>query len=63
MPAEEDSPTQCINQIDPGDPQLGKVFFDDEYSRPTEIVYGCGEGEICCGFECCPDTSFFKSLL
>ncbi|CAI4232272.1 unnamed protein product [Auanema sp. JU1783] len=57
----EELPTQCINKIDPNDPQLGRVYFPDE-SRPHEIVYGCPESELCCGYECCKENTFFTSL-
>jgi len=45
--------TMCRMPIEPGDSQFGNVHFSDQ-SRPKEIVWGCGYGEQCCGYECCP---------
>uniref|UniRef100_A0A914CDI8 CX domain-containing protein n=1 Tax=Acrobeloides nanus TaxID=290746 RepID=A0A914CDI8_9BILA len=42
----------CRMPIDPTDEQFGSVYFQDQ-SRPREIVWGCGAGEVCCGSECC----------
>ncbi|RCN52714.1 CX module [Ancylostoma caninum] len=55
-------PVQCVNKIDPQDPQFGRVYYANE-SRPTEIAYGCAEGDYCCGYDCCQEGTFFTSLL
>uniref|UniRef100_A0A8R1E1X3 CX domain-containing protein n=1 Tax=Caenorhabditis japonica TaxID=281687 RepID=A0A8R1E1X3_CAEJA len=34
---DEKLPIECVNRIDPQDPQFGRVYFDNE-SRPQEIV-------------------------
>ncbi|KAK6744181.1 hypothetical protein RB195_011094 [Necator americanus] len=57
----EELPVQCVNRIDPQDPQFGRVYYANE-SRPTEIVYGCAEGDYCCGYDCCQEGTFFTSL-
>ncbi|PIO65867.1 CX module, partial [Teladorsagia circumcincta] len=41
-------PVQCVNKIDPQDPQFGRVYYPND-TRPTEIAYGCAEGDYCCG--------------
>ncbi|KAH7678282.1 Protein H06I04.6 b, partial [Aphelenchoides avenae] len=43
----------CRMPVDQNDQTLGNVYFQDQ-SRPREIVWGCGIGEHCCGYECCP---------
>ncbi|KHJ93087.1 CX module [Oesophagostomum dentatum] len=58
----EEFPVQCVNKIDPQDPQFGRVYYANE-SRPTEIAYGCAEGDYCCGYDCCQEGTFFTSLL
>ncbi|VDP00448.1 unnamed protein product [Heligmosomoides polygyrus] len=54
-------PVQCVNKIDPQDPQFGRVYYPND-SRPTEIAYGCAEGDYCCGYDCCQEGTFFTSL-
>ncbi|CAD6185646.1 unnamed protein product [Caenorhabditis auriculariae] len=54
-------PVQCVNKIDPNDPQFGRVYFENE-TRPHEIVYGCKSEDYCCGFDCCQESTFFTSL-
>uniref|UniRef100_A0AC35GVI5 CX domain-containing protein n=1 Tax=Panagrolaimus sp. PS1159 TaxID=55785 RepID=A0AC35GVI5_9BILA len=44
----------CRMPVDASDPTLGNVYFSDQ-SRPREITWGCGMGEHCCGYECCPN--------
>ncbi|CAI2348126.1 unnamed protein product [Caenorhabditis sp. 36 PRJEB53466] len=58
---DEDLPVQCINRIDPQDPQFGRVYFDNE-SRPQEIVYACPADHNCCGYDCCTESTFFTSI-
>ncbi|CAI06056.1 CX domain-containing protein [Caenorhabditis elegans] len=58
---DEELPVQCINKIDPQDPQFGKVFFDNE-SRPQEIVYACPADNNCCGYDCCSNSTIFTSI-
>uniref|UniRef100_A0A0K0DIF4 CX domain-containing protein n=1 Tax=Angiostrongylus cantonensis TaxID=6313 RepID=A0A0K0DIF4_ANGCA len=58
----EKLPVQCVNKIDPLDPQFGRVYYAND-SRPTEIVYGCAEEDYCCGYDCCQENIFFTSLL
>ncbi|WKY01978.1 hypothetical protein Q1695_015746 [Nippostrongylus brasiliensis] len=57
----EELPVQCVNKIDPQDPQFGRVYYSND-SRPTEIAYGCAEGDFCCGYDCCQEGTFFTSL-
>ncbi|VDM58282.1 unnamed protein product [Angiostrongylus costaricensis] len=57
----EKLPLQCVNKIDPLDPQFGRVYYAND-SRPTEIVYGCAEEDYCCGYDCCQENMFFTSL-
>nr|CDJ88789.1 Protein of unknown function CX domain containing protein [Haemonchus contortus] len=57
----EELPVQCVNKIDPQDPQFGRVYFSND-TRPTEIAYGCAEGDYCCGYDCCQEGTFFTSL-
>ncbi|KAK5976110.1 CX module [Trichostrongylus colubriformis] len=57
----EELPVQCVNKIDPQDPQFGRVYFPND-TRPTEIAYGCAEGDYCCGYDCCQEGTFFTSL-
>ncbi|VDL77433.1 unnamed protein product, partial [Nippostrongylus brasiliensis] len=45
----EELPVQC-------------VYYPND-SRPTEIAYGCAEGDFCCGYDCCQEGTFFTSLL
>uniref|UniRef100_A0A914QKX1 CX domain-containing protein n=1 Tax=Panagrolaimus davidi TaxID=227884 RepID=A0A914QKX1_9BILA len=45
----------CRMPVDSSDPTLGNVYFSDQ-SRPREITWGCGMGEHCCGYECCPNS-------
>uniref|UniRef100_A0A1I7UHF2 CX domain-containing protein n=1 Tax=Caenorhabditis tropicalis TaxID=1561998 RepID=A0A1I7UHF2_9PELO len=58
---DEELPVQCINKIDPQDPQFGRVFFDNE-SRPQEIVYACPSENNCCGYDCCTESTIFTSI-
>ncbi|CAI5445326.1 unnamed protein product [Caenorhabditis angaria] len=58
----ENLPVQCVNKIDPQDPQFGKVYFENESSKPQEIMYGCPSGYNCCGYDCCPESTFFTSI-
>ncbi|CAJ0598618.1 unnamed protein product [Cylicocyclus nassatus] len=57
----EEFPVQCVNKIDPQDPQFGRVYYENE-TRPTEIAYACAEGDYCCGYDCCQESTFFTSL-
>ncbi|KAK6060397.1 CX module, partial [Cooperia oncophora] len=57
----ESLPVQCVNKIDPQDPQFGRVYYPND-TRPTEIAYGCAEGDYCCGYDCCQEGTFFTSL-
>ncbi|KJH47459.1 CX module [Dictyocaulus viviparus] len=58
---DETLPVQCVNKIDPQDPQFGRVYYAND-SRPTEIAYGCADADYCCGYDCCQETTFFTSL-
>ncbi|VDM70715.1 unnamed protein product [Strongylus vulgaris] len=57
----EEFPVQCVNKIDPQDPQFGRVYYEND-TRPTEIAYACPEGDYCCGYDCCQEGTFFTSL-
>ncbi|CAD5213807.1 unnamed protein product [Bursaphelenchus okinawaensis] len=47
----------CRMPLDPGDPQFGNIYFQDQ-TRPKEIVWSCGYNEQCCGYECCPGGGY-----
>ncbi|CAJ0578793.1 unnamed protein product, partial [Mesorhabditis spiculigera] len=53
---------QCVNAIDPLDPQFGKVHFPNG-TKAREIVWSCPKSAECCGYECCLDDGFFASTL
>ncbi|PIO68690.1 hypothetical protein TELCIR_09510 [Teladorsagia circumcincta] len=38
-----------------------RVYYPND-TRPTEIAYGCAEGDYCCGYDCCQEGTFFTSL-
>uniref|UniRef100_A0A914BU80 CX domain-containing protein n=1 Tax=Acrobeloides nanus TaxID=290746 RepID=A0A914BU80_9BILA len=42
----------CRMPIDPTDQHFANVYFQNQ-TRPSEIVWGCGAGKVCCGSECC----------
>ncbi|CAB3402462.1 unnamed protein product [Caenorhabditis bovis] len=58
---DEKLPIQCVNRIDPQDPQFGRVYFENE-SRPQEIAYSCPAESNCCGYDCCEESTFFTSI-
>ncbi|CAJ0941222.1 unnamed protein product, partial [Mesorhabditis belari] len=61
-PINDTLPVQCVNPIDPQDPQLGRIYFSNE-SHAREIVWGCEGGAECCGYDCCMDDGIFSSIL